>query len=153
MDKIKYPEFLRMFQIGSDPLHYGFWRIFSKLNLLTKRSIRYTTVPISIMHRSRVGAIKYFLCMFRRYLYYWQNDRYATQPCLPVLCIEAAWARSTTFCVWLEGAYTIDKTIDTLVQTFTKSYDTSYDIVWCLHHTKSYDGKRNIVWCHTIFVG
>ena len=42
----------------------------------------------SFMHRSRVGAVKYLLCMSRRRLYYWQNDRYATWPCLPVLCIE-----------------------------------------------------------------
>ena len=53
--------------------------------------------------------------MSRRRLYHWQNDRYATRPCLPVLYIEAAWVRSNTFCACLEGAHTIEKTIGTLM--------------------------------------
>ena len=89
----------------------GAYTIGKSINTLHDRAYE-----LNCLYRNRVDAIKYFLCMSRWCLYYWQNDRYGGVACLSVLCIEAAWTRSNTFCACLEGAYTIDKTIDSAPQ-------------------------------------
>ena len=59
----------------SDQIHFLY--VSKALIQFTKRSICSTASRASFMHRSRVGVIKYFLCMSRRRSYYCENDRYA----------------------------------------------------------------------------